>query len=945
MKFSDFFSFRLKLINSLYSKKALVQDCAILFFVAIIPFWNMGIEGLWQIHDQGFSLYPTERLFDKFYLWIPFVNNGTGGMLLVSLQQLWPSDIFRSILSELGVELSLIQRLQLVSATAIAGWGAYYFVRTLYGWNEESRTRIAGLIAGTFYILNPFILYWIFLGAYPLYSISVLPFIAALLYNVLKEHDKKLFSGRLIAIVFLSTILLTTHPEITLHLVAFLAGFTVFMITTQSRWKSKTILIKQSKTVLTILGLSILVNAWWAVPTFYVVADSQLVNDAVSNPENLGKLHRLSYETRGIIDRFRLQIFPYNANYQDTPMYHWITSHYSTLLGIGIFSLAVGSVLVRSSKKIIWFFVLATSLYVGFSMGIAGPFSIIYSSAWDMVPFFRILDDPTKFLFVPMFTIAVLLGLFTGEIYRKLTNLSYKKISAHNKPINFIPKIYVGVMVLLILFNSYPLLSGNLYGVLQPLQVPSYYFKAREFLNSSQGNFNILIIPYNRPGYSALYEWAPSNVFGGYQGYGISFTAPFMMRTFTMPQITNHEIYSYIIDEETNHVGNILNLFNIKYVIVSNDLLDPQSHERIDTSRLETSLEDKEDIEFVKSIGKLDIYENKFYQESLIYGTRNYFISSSDQAINLFSRLDHSSRIIFLEENKDILDKDYSLNKLEGFKGTIEWNRIIRTNSLERWSATNQLSLNVVDRVQSEGSLTLGRIGEQVDLWYVSENVLKLSSRDYIRFWLKSDKIPSGGLFMLWDEDEKRVVLDFEYHNPSEWQEVMLNLGSGHMDYGYADLSKIRKINMQVFYEEAPTTLQIDGFLLGKFIPHITESIDYSESVGVSYQIINPTQYLIRTNCSTPCITVLSQAYDPGWQLQDSASQHLFDHFMANGYANAWYIEKAGELNLILKYKYQDLVYQGIIISVVTTLLILVLPFRGRVIAAIRKSLRNAKCS
>ena len=93
-----------------------------------------------------------------------------------------------------------------------------------------------------------------------------------------------------------------------------------------------------------------------------------------------------------------------------------------------------------------------------------------------------------------------------------------------------------------------------------------------------------------------------------------------------------------------------------------------------------------------------------------------------------------------------------------------------------------------------------------------------------------------------------------------------------------------------------------------------------SENISVTYNEINPTEYDVHVyNASEPFLLVLSESYDPNW-IALVNGQQVSDqyHFVANGYANAWYLSENGTFQVVLSFEPQRLFYNSLIISLAT---------------------------
>lgn len=117
----------------------------------------------------------------------------------------------------------------------------------------------------------------------------------------------------------------------------------------------------------------------------------------------------------------------------------------------------------------------------------------------------------------------------------------------------------------------------------------------------------------------------------------------------------------------------------------------------------------------------------------------------------------------------------------------------------------------------------------------------------------------------------------------------------------------------------------------------------------ITFQKINPTQYLVHIeNATGPYLLNFGERYDIGWkayplsiikaqneQMQDKFIDKTFltalfakplpekNHFQTNGYANGWYVEKAGNYDLIISYWPQRLYYLGLAISLISLIAVL----------------------
>lgn len=99
------------------------------------------------------------------------------------------------------------------------------------------------------------------------------------------------------------------------------------------------------------------------------------------------------------------------------------------------------------------------------------------------------------------------------------------------------------------------------------------------------------------------------------------------------------------------------------------------------------------------------------------------------------------------------------------------------------------------------------------------------------------------------------------------------------------------------------------------------------------FRKVNPTRYIIESESKDPYWLVFSETYHPGWRAYPISNQGSGSrfwetwfkvpipesrHFMVNGYANGWRVDKGGSYMIILDFWPQRLFYAGSVLSVVT---------------------------
>jgi hypothetical protein len=135
-----------------------------------------------------------------------------------------------------------------------------------------------------------------------------------------------------------------------------------------------------------------------------------------------------------------------------------------------------------------------------------------------------------------------------------------------------------------------------------------------------------------------------------------------------------------------------------------------------------------------------------------------------------------------------------------------------------------------------------------------------------------------------------------------------------------------------------------------------------TDNISVTYEKINPTKYIVHINASKPFFLVFSESYHKDWKAYVSEPNWFITlfvrpisddyHFIANGYANAWYInpneidkDGDGKFTITLYFWPQNLFYIGAIISLVTLALCTVYLFKDRARNLLSRAVRRKQLS
>ncbi|MGD0996366.1 MAG: hypothetical protein ABR909_12690 [Candidatus Bathyarchaeia archaeon] len=118
-------------------------------------------------------------------------------------------------------------------------------------------------------------------------------------------------------------------------------------------------------------------------------------------------------------------------------------------------------------------------------------------------------------------------------------------------------------------------------------------------------------------------------------------------------------------------------------------------------------------------------------------------------------------------------------------------------------------------------------------------------------------------------------------------------------------------------------------------------SIQNSNNI-INAKELNPTEYTVQVNASSPFFLVLGQNYDSGWQASVNG-KNMGQHLVVNGYANAWYINKTGTYTITLEYQPQNLFYAGIAISIIALIVCVMYLSKNKIKNIYKKYAKKSK--
>jgi len=624
---------RTSLSPRLYSKLSLYIhifiDILLIFFFAAIPFLRIGLDGVIRPLDSDFPLYPLEY-YTRLSLWFEtgafFGNDGSFTSLAFR-----PFYFLPALLSLFGIPINIVNRVILILFFALLGLSAYIMVNILI----PQRHRFAPLLSAFFYMYNPFIMGYLNLGHwYSLLTFAILP---VFVLSFVKGLDQKSQWPKWALLTAVLSIFLIPRVRIFPIFIQFLS---IYLILYFIKNRSFSHALQAVKFILLTIFTIIILNLSWILPSLVnfgsmfelLTTPSVITSKSFDYPSSFNSIFNiLNLVGYGI---------PMNKEYglfYETPLVRFVSLFILILIYL--------SILLRPKDLTVIFFTLSSLFFTLFMiMIIKIPFFMnLYLRVRAFVPLpLNLLFFPTSFHYTSLpivLSYAFLLNSTFNDLIQRSKNIKISLImrkkrnrtSFLHKEIR--SKIFITLIILSILVNSWPLFAGVNKDFLSPIHVPSYYDESRQWLSNQKLDFRILAIPHPYWLHFMKHPWA----FDGKRDI-----TDILLQVSPVPVIAAKPKFGYskgseIINIAYSAVSNIsgqkiLDLLGVKYILVRHDVLHDQLN-------YYTSLEDIFTLE--KSIGELDFFRNPTYAP---------IVSAASVALPIYGKVDALIPLTYLKE-------------------------------------------------------------------------------------------------------------------------------------------------------------------------------------------------------------------------------------------------------------------------------------------------------
>jgi hypothetical protein len=976
LKNRSFFGVKFTRLDSLFKKK-LIEICIILVLGFFVLNWFGGNYFLKCI-DGFYGLNPEFQFNSSLYLWQYSYSVGYSWSLVsaIPVYGLWVA------LTKLGFSLVVSQKIMYYLIFTGAMLSMYTLSSTIFP-ADDLPSSVARLFSSLFYVANGYTLAYLWRWQ-PWWQFSYIlcPIVFAVILRSTTCNTKQfgfllLFSS--MAVSVLSPLGLLGNFVIAIGSLMLIAYILL-------RGKKRIFFVKR---IILLVIAWILCSLWWLIPNVYLIQGPYYTGVASFQSASSLLAYLSQYSTTlntarllGIQQIYLTidghSFYPWVETYLSNPIFVGLSFLPPVLAYLGL--------LVRRKRSdFILFFAILATLSIFLMKGSAEPLGWI-NVALLKLPFGGVFQSP-YYEFAMLLTVSFSIMISSAMIailnFRSKIHVSCF-IGKHLGKVTVAVLIFLIVGVFM-----YPIWNGEVIpdaGSFVPgsrVIIPSYYYQASEWLSSVDDSPNrVLALPISTDG--SAYNWENTTTQPNTDPileYFLNDKSIIML----YPDIGGN-YYSELVTESLSNawlyppsypVGPVLALWNIKYIVIQNDW---------DTEFMQTQGFPYSPLYYemvLRSIGPINSPTGAatFDQGSTpidFQGTRDLNISRG-LTIGIWVKPQNISSVSTVLGN-DIFRLTWQSGAFQfWFAGTPiapEYSNV---------SVDSHSNATLIPGIwyylivtYNQDSLRLYINGFLMDEYDSPLGVVSTSNTDL--FIGNSDPALTSALPRFYPNqpfygEVGNVEVFDNALSPSEVEALSVNgsininpvyqFNPEPLDYTHFRIKDVQEIGQLTFYEAdnclpliypSATTIVLPGtfnfsalasalsysssdlssnpaFFFTEDQPkssslEVLQNFSYTSFPNLNFKMIDPTKYEVAVNnASSPFFLVFSESFDPGWQacIDGNEAVKNFFHYVANGFANAWYINKTGDFTITLTYWPQNLVNIGFYISIGTLLIIIII--------------------
>ena len=865
------------------------------------------------------------------YLWNKAALNFAGASLSQGARVVinWWTLLFA--LTRLGLDGSLISKAMVVGLFAAAGVTSYAMLRYI------GTGKVSSLLGGWVYMTAPIVYDLILLsGLGALIGYVILP-IAFVLFLASRKSPR-----RWLKCCIVCSVLLLIYP---LHVLFIATGlFTLFAVCDMLLQRDSTRFLQDLRFIAVMGVVSLLLQSYWTVPTVL-----GMFQEIAALPFAAWGASRQSPMEIVRIQGFFLPAF--EVDFLDGMM---------SILGSFVLPVLALMGLILFPRRTVSCFasIAALSVLLGTSLGFVQ--AAIQMNLGGIAFAFRnltVLFSILAFAYVILFSQVLDLLLRIRKEHSQFSVDTRLPLRGRR----CVWKLAL-LLVLIVPYGWYVnpfYATGDFDGRLHTMTFPGYYQHAFQWIDEKAGNSKTLWLPM---GVGYVHDtWQPEVwSHSDFATYSTMASGPpiDVNSRYQFPMQTWFENLLY--SGESNQLGQILGLYGVRYIAVRNDTeisnwAAPHNDLLVTlrkTSMIIETLKKQDDIRPVATFGNITIYENT---ESLplIYGVPSLMLTTGD-----LSTLEETVRDNTVDFRRTTIafaaqQSDPAIVRLAGSVGVTEG-----TIADLLVPYLPQESIHDPGSVSLAQSATDGWVDMHQWYWWYDTTSQAALERAAMAFgsinspMSLSVTVPAkGGTYVLlvkalflepdrgfvkvgWDDNTAGIIrAQPDACGRYNWFAVSnFRVSAGDHILRLVTNTKVAIARILVIPEEVIERSLDDlanvlgiasnhdiGDMLGMHGTFINRSRQSSAIQTVTFDSVAPTKYLVHVTTDGPFFLVFSENFHASWRAIVDGME--VPHFQVNGFANGWYVKKAGHFDMTLEFagqeNYQDLMTLSLLALIV----------------------------